>query len=333
MQPKKTELSRLKQVTGRISTLNNRKLLSDFIHEKQITSPRTSEAKEESERQEQPLNELERVKQNLKRISASSKVSLGSSESVIETPKLTPKIVSSSPTSSVPEKSVDKSFEKSSYSPVAVFEKFIQPQLEISPKIGSIEEKIDKPNDDTVAVVRHPMKIVEEIEDETKQDEEKISKEDKTIVRSYKRNIPTRLDFAENFPQKSPTLPNYMLATQSAKAKLRGFSSPRFEQDEVENGGFLRRHSLPLFNNGKSSSMSSQSERLIARGESRSLLSSADGIGKYGLLSFMHYNKVLPFFTIINFMFGFSYFKQVLILVIFQFQEGAQGLVGRGEFW
>ncbi|XP_024025545.1 protein IQ-DOMAIN 31 isoform X2 [Morus notabilis] len=292
-QTKKAELGRQKRVEGWVSTLNNRKHFSNQspAYENQINNTRKFETREESPGQEHPKNELERVKQNLRRISASSKVVLACSESVVEKTKLTPKMISSSPTFEVPENSVAKSFEKTSDPSVAVSKSLEQNQVEVAPKTVTTEAKFDKLCDDHVSVEKHPLDYVEKVEDVAQKDTERIYKEDKTSImdfqaRSNKRNLPRKLEYPEFVPQRSPSLPNYMVATESAKAKLRGFSSPRHDQDEVETGGFTRRHSLPLSTDCKFSLISQQNERLIqasSRGESKSSpLSSSNGHGKGG---------------------------------------------------
>ncbi|CAN1179930.1 Protein IQ-DOMAIN 31 [Linum perenne] len=91
-------------------------------------------------------------------------------------------------------------------------------------------------------------------------------------------------EFAENGAQNSPTVPSYMAATASAKAKLRAQGSPRLSQDSAEksNGG-TRRHSLPSANS-KVSSHSPRTHR-PANGSSgkgktkgeKAVLSSRDG--------------------------------------------------------
>ncbi|KAK4264217.1 hypothetical protein QN277_025426 [Acacia crassicarpa] len=67
-------------------------------------------------------------------------------------------------------------------------------------------------------------------------------------------------DGSQNSP--SPTLPSYMAATESAKAKLRAQGSPRLGQDSGgERSNLTRRHSLPSLNNGKISSHSPRTHR------------------------------------------------------------------------
>eukprot|EP00252_Welwitschia_mirabilis_P011618 TRINITY_DN2592_c0_g1_i1.p1 TRINITY_DN2592_c0_g1~~TRINITY_DN2592_c0_g1_i1.p1 ORF type:complete len:632 (-),score=122.71 TRINITY_DN2592_c0_g1_i1:501-2348(-) len=65
----------------------------------------------------------------------------------------------------------------------------------------------------------------------------------------------------------SPSLPSYMAATESAKAKLRG-ASPRASTDVQEKGTpHLRRHSLPAFS-GKQSSVSPRNQKLASHVQS-----------------------------------------------------------------
>lgn len=286
VQTEETELGRPKQVEGRVLTAKNRKLWHPSLaYEKQVNKLRKLEFKEESE----PQNDLERVKQNLRRISASSKVTLDFSQSLAETQKLTPKLVSTFQTCEISEKSVDKLFEKTNKSLEVVSESSMQPNVEMPPKPVAMEEKLDKLHDDhdhdRVAIEPSHLRNVETVEKAPTEDEENSSEEEKTSndnQRSNKRDFPAKVEYAECVSQRSPTLPNYMVATESAKAKLRGLGFSRFDQDEVENGGFMRRHSLPLHISGKSSLMSTRAERQVqasSRGESRSLLSSIDGHG------------------------------------------------------
>ncbi|KAI4336024.1 hypothetical protein L6164_014602 [Bauhinia variegata] len=88
---------------------------------------------------------------------------------------------------------------------------------------------------------------------------------------------------AENGLQNSPTLPSYMAATESAKAKLRAQGSPRFGQDGVERNNLARRHSLPSSTNSKVSSHSPRTQRPVhagGKGGNRTVPSSRDANGK-----------------------------------------------------
>ncbi|KAF5476967.1 hypothetical protein F2P56_003652 [Juglans regia] len=101
-----------------------------------------------------------------------------------------------------------------------------------------------------------------------------------------KASVTTKQERTENGSQSSPTLPSYMQATESAKAKLRIQGSPRFGQDGVEKNNVTRRHSLPSSTSCKISSQSPRTQRLVQAGgkggnkSDRSLLSSRDGNAK-----------------------------------------------------
>ncbi|XP_062106683.1 protein IQ-DOMAIN 28-like [Humulus lupulus] len=289
-QTKETELGRPKQVEGRVSPVKNRKLPlhPSLAYEKQINKPRKLEFKEESK----PLNDLERVKQNLRRISASTKVTLDCTEPVAEKQKSTPTTLSTIPTSEISENSVVKLIEKTSESSIVpVFESSVQPELELPPK--PVVEKLDKQHghrdSDHAAIEPTPMRDVEMVEDASIENDHnnnfEVEKTSKGYQRIYKKRIPAKVEYQENVPQRSPTLPNYMTATESAKAKLRALGYSRSDEDEVENYGLVRRHSLPLYTSGNSSLiMSARTEKKVqasSRGENRSLLmSSTDGHGK-----------------------------------------------------
>ncbi|CAN0903526.1 Protein IQ-DOMAIN 31 [Linum grandiflorum] len=97
-------------------------------------------------------------------------------------------------------------------------------------------------------------------------------------------------EVAENGAQNnSPTVPSYMAATASAKAKLRAQGSLRLSQDSAEKTNPTRRHSLPSSANGKVSSHSPRTHRPAngsggkgkTKGE-KAVLSSRDGNVKGG---------------------------------------------------
>ncbi|XP_010428460.1 PREDICTED: protein IQ-DOMAIN 31-like [Camelina sativa] len=87
--------------------------------------------------------------------------------------------------------------------------------------------------------------------------------------------------------QTSPSIPSYMQATKSAKAKLRLQGSPKSaEQDGTEKATVPRRHSLPSSGNGRITSNSPRTTRLTNSGEKtgnkkeKPLLSSREGNAK-----------------------------------------------------
>ncbi|KDO76075.1 hypothetical protein CISIN_1g008271mg [Citrus sinensis] len=83
---------------------------------------------------------------------------------------------------------------------------------------------------------------------------------------SRKAAVLTKQEHAENGLQSSPSLPSYMAATESAKAKLRLQGSPRSSQDSAEKNSGTRRHSLPSSTNSKISSQSPRTQRVVHAG-------------------------------------------------------------------
>uniref|UniRef100_A0A6N2LJ53 DUF4005 domain-containing protein n=1 Tax=Salix viminalis TaxID=40686 RepID=A0A6N2LJ53_SALVM len=91
-------------------------------------------------------------------------------------------------------------------------------------------------------------------------DDPEINENHKT---AKKASVAVKPERAENGIQCSPTLPSYMAATESAKAKLRLQGSPRFSQDGVEKNNVTRRHSLPSSTNSKISSESPRTQKAV----------------------------------------------------------------------
>jgi len=78
-----------------------------------------------------------------------------------------------------------------------------------------------------------------------------------------------KTEHTEHASQGSPSIPSYMAATESAKAKLRGHASPRSSPDVQEKGTpIIRRHSLPAAPNGKPNSVSPRTQRLLPQVQS-----------------------------------------------------------------
>ncbi|KAB5531932.1 hypothetical protein DKX38_018602 [Salix brachista] len=117
------------------------------------------------------------------------------------------------------------------------------------------------------------------------QDDPTINENHKTAKKPSFTLKPERV---ENGLQSSPSLPSYMAATESAKAKLRMQGSPRFNQDLLEINNITRRHSLPSSTNSKISSESPRTQRAVhgsGKGGNKidkSLLSSRDGNANKG---------------------------------------------------
>ncbi|XP_058762083.1 protein IQ-DOMAIN 31 isoform X2 [Vicia villosa] len=100
-----------------------------------------------------------------------------------------------------------------------------------------------------------------------------------------KASIVAKQERAENGSHNSPTVPSYMAATESAKAKLRAQGSPKIGQDGSEKINNARRHSLPSLSNSKISSHSPRTQRPVHSGgkgahKSDKAVSSVVGNGK-----------------------------------------------------
>ncbi|KAH0991473.1 hypothetical protein GBA52_002956 [Prunus armeniaca] len=112
-----------------------------------------------------------------------------------------------------------------------------------------------------------------------------ISNEDKKTSQR-RASFPVKFDHQENGVHNTPRVPSYMAPTASAKARLRGQGSPRFDRDMVEKNVITRRHSLSASTNTKLTSLSPRAQGLVqAAGKGvirsdRSLSSSRDGLDK-----------------------------------------------------
>lgn len=210
--------------------------------------------------QDQPQNELEKVKRNLRKVSAALATSSERSETEIEKAQQTPNlaqaqaqaIASKSSAPDVVEQMMVNSYEKTSDS---------VPEIE---KLAESEAPLPVPVDEPSDVLHdHPTTEQQQSEDVNNTanspvvNEELSSMEDQTTKERIRRrkSLPTKQENSENISQNTPSVPSYMAATQSAKAKLKAQGSPKVSDDGAENG-FVRRHSLPSSANGKFNSLS-----------------------------------------------------------------------------
>ncbi|KAK9067234.1 hypothetical protein SSX86_014560 [Deinandra increscens subsp. villosa] len=76
-----------------------------------------------------------------------------------------------------------------------------------------------------------------------------------------RKSFPAKQECSESVSQNTPTVPSYMAATESAKAKLRAQAAAKAAEDGAENG-FVRRHSLPS-STGKLSLQSPRVQKLL----------------------------------------------------------------------
>ncbi|CAI9109647.1 OLC1v1009509C4 [Oldenlandia corymbosa var. corymbosa] len=204
---------------------------------------------------EQPQNELERVKRNLRKVSASTPVP-EKGEAELEKPqqnaRKSPSATNSDASESViakpPEKPIDVPVTvdkvddtETSQEPLTVDEPLhvASPAVEIQPPENDVKVEISAPADEEISLK-----------------EDQSGKENPKTRR--RKSLPTKQEYPENVSENTASLPSYMAATASAKAKLRAQGSPKLSEDGVENG-FVRRHSLPSSTNGK---LSSQSPRM-----------------------------------------------------------------------
>ncbi|TMX00443.1 hypothetical protein EJD97_000819 [Solanum chilense] len=208
--------------------------------------------------QDQPQNELEKVKRNLRKVSAALATSSERSETEIEKAQQTPNLAQAQATASkssapdVVEQMMVNSCEKTSDSAPEI-EKLVESE---APLLLEVDEPMDVLHDHPTTEQQQP----EDVNNTTNSpvvNEELSSMEDQTTKERIRRrkSLPTKQDNSENISQNTPSVPSYMAATQSAKAKLKAQGSPKVSDDGAENG-FVRRHSLPSSANGKFNSLS-----------------------------------------------------------------------------
>lgn len=230
---------------------------------------------------EQPQNELERVKRSLRKVSASSMTACDKSETEIEKPlqTLTKSTVAAH---DVSEPTTVSLFGKTSES-TTVVDKLAE--TEMFPEQLKVEDPVDMldMSSDNPTVEQNPLGNFEKSEIGVPVNEDLNAKGDQNGIENQRsrrrRSLPAKEEYPENTSQNTPTLPNYMAATESAKAKLRMQGSIKFSEDGVDNA-LLRRHSLPTAINGKSNSLSPRIQKLAqvngkGSAKSNTLLSSS----------------------------------------------------------
>lgn len=235
--------------------------------------------------QENPPSELERVRKSLRKISASSPGAPDGSETVTEKPKLSPIKVPGSPTRDVLMNITDNPSNKTSDPMVSLTKDIEKVETETSPKPLTTKETVSLQNEKLPNAQFNHLEssadnihvVVEDINSK-----EECSKDSKTTRR---RRSSTKQEYQESVSQNATTVPSYMAATESAKAKLRGQGSPSIVQDGVE-FFFIRTHSLPASKGGELKLVSPQTQRKVHtnnKGRSRVdrlLFSTKDGNGK-----------------------------------------------------
>jgi Protein of unknown function (DUF4005) len=262
---------------------------------KKFSAPSSESAQESS-----PLTELEKVKRNLRKVTSSvqdssaeieaerTSISVpGSSNSDLSNGHLiekTKRYSTGASNGTLPEIKA----KKDNFIPTDLQIKKERETTEIiqNEKKPEIEEQIDNITEAIAPVEEKPLEEV------TVSNEEMPFSNENYKTTKRRSSLSTKPEYTENnnilVQNNSPSVPSYMAMTKSAKTKLRGQASPRFESDQGsgEKNVSTRRHSLPTStNNGKLSSHSPRTQRPVnAKGGSKhdkSMHSSRDGIGKY----------------------------------------------------
>ncbi|EYU34101.1 hypothetical protein ABFS82_08G020900 [Erythranthe guttata] len=287
-----TEAGKSKRTFRKVSTGENGALASSET-DKPKRNPRKVPSNLTEPAQDQPQNELERVKRSLRRVSSSAATEKPETkpETEIEKPQPQP----------LPSVEVATNLEEviSSENPAdsdAVLDKV--DMLEAPPK------QITHEGDD-VALDDNHHQVLEKTpslengakietaltsEDALSCKEEQSGGKENHKVRK-RRSLPAKQEYTENISQNSPSLPSYMLATESAKAKLKAQGSLKFGEEGAEYGNNnARRHSLPASTaNGKLTSLSPRIQKPVQGNNStkgvskinKSLTTSRDDKGLY----------------------------------------------------
>ncbi|KAI5416778.1 protein IQ-DOMAIN 31 [Lathyrus oleraceus] len=240
---------------------------------------------------ENPQIELEKVKRNLRKVHnpVVETAVLSEVESETQKPHLEKETVASSV--GVSEQAVISSNERIKKEAKIIISS--EPDIGITAgDLVSKEEVFDTPSSYQVNVESKPLTDITSKDKNISDDEIKIEsidlvetskdenshltngssshKEDPTGSENQKpirkASIVAKQERAENGSHNSPTVPSYMAATESAKAKLRAQGSPKIGQDGSEKNNNARRHSLPSLTNSKISSHSPRTQRPVHSG-------------------------------------------------------------------
>ncbi|KAK9684585.1 hypothetical protein RND81_10G219600 [Saponaria officinalis] len=246
--------------------------------------------------QENPQNELEKVKRSLRKVHGPVTESSAPAEAS-ERPSETQATTMTSGVQDVPDPNDVNPVENIKEENIVVFKEEVVTVLtendqETSESPIETNQPTEISNDEIPKVTSESLDGDEKDENtpvpngEVKPTEESVLSENQKSSR--RASFPTKQELVEDGLQNTPKLPSYMQATQSAKAKLRAQGSPRLSQDSAEKNNNMRRHSLPSPANGKASSVSPRTPKpLQGSGKSgnktdKSLLSSRDGNASAG---------------------------------------------------
>ncbi|KAL8210973.1 hypothetical protein R6Q57_005410 [Mikania cordata] len=182
--------------------------------------------------QDQSLTELEKVKRILRKISVSTSGPPEKLDPDVE--KTSPSLskVSSSPAPEISEKN-NGSVNDSSV------ERFTLPY----PEESLVESPEDNKQHDQPPIESPTLEPTVKLENKLPANVELSGKENQKVRR--RKSLPAKQEHQESVvPQSALTLPSYMAATESAKAKLRAQAAAKAAEEGPENG-FTRRQSLP----------------------------------------------------------------------------------------
>lgn len=262
--------------------------------------------------QENPQMELEKVKRSLRKVHNPVLENSAPAEADAEKAKESLDKASNGLGRDVLTRGTSNSSEKMKKEAISTI--LVQPDLEPTPEPVPIKEVLNVPNGDPVVESQPSIENSDKDKSisgdepavETKPSTESYPKDEINPLSNGESNhkedytnnenpksgrkasTPAKQERVENGLQHSPTLPSYMAATESAKAKLRAQGSPRFGQDSERNN-LNRRHSLPSPTNAKISSQSPRTQRLVQPGgkggnkNDKALLGSRDGNGKHAV--------------------------------------------------
>ncbi|GLT50262.1 hypothetical protein SLA2020_237580 [Shorea laevis] len=240
-------------------------------NEKHKRNPRKVSTNPADPVREQPQNEIEKVKRNLRKIPDSTKEISGRAEVNTETPNQT----------------LMKTFASSmadcfffffiSYGRLflrgillrrgMLFASAKISNLEANPKLSTAKDSVEESNT-APAVDSQPTESNGKVGNMHASDKQLNSKDgilssENLNTGQRRASLPGKIDNKENGLYSTPKVPSYMAPTESVKAKLRGQGSPRFLCDAIEKNGVTRRHSLPSATCSNLSSLSPRAQRLV----------------------------------------------------------------------
>lgn len=301
--------------TRRVPTVNNDSAAvqsSAEVEKPKRTFRKVSSHSAAEQAQENPQMELEKVKRSLRKVHNPVLENSTPTEADAEKPKESLDKVSNGLGRDLVARGTNNSSEKLKKEAISTIP--IQPDLETTPEPLPIKEVPivlnGDPVEDSLPLVESSDKDQSILGDEAAVETNPLTesypkdgvsplsngelnhKEDYTNNENSKSgrkaSTPAKQERVENGSQHSPTIPSYMAATESAKAKLRAQGSPKFGQD-IERNNLNRRHSLPSPANAKISSQSPRTQRLVQTGgkggikNDKALLGSRDGNGKHSV--------------------------------------------------